>query len=169
MRFILVFGFTFFFTEASNTEASFLSDFYLGGNLPEVEVVCKLPDPDHLDLLARLVSCEAGNQPFRGKLAVANVVVNRMEVRNRSLKQVVYRKGQFDGIKTKRFYSEPDSSCVRAAFLILTGDKVLPKEVLYFHNPKLSTDVKWVRKLKAHLHELIGDHGFYYDPRLLIP
>lgn len=52
---------------------------------------------DDLKLLACLVHSEAGNQSYEGKLAVANVVLNRVNSRKYSntIKGVIYQPGQF--------------------------------------------------------------------------
>ncbi len=52
---------------------------------------------DELKLLAALVHAEAGNQSYEGKLAVANVVLNRVKSRKypNSIYDVIYQKSQF--------------------------------------------------------------------------
>lgn len=52
---------------------------------------------DELKLLACLVHAESGNQSYEGKLAVANVVLNRVKSGKypNSIKSVIYQKGQF--------------------------------------------------------------------------
>lgn len=52
---------------------------------------------DELKLLACLVMAEAGNQTYEGKLAVANIVLNRVKSSKfaNSISGVIYQKGQF--------------------------------------------------------------------------
>lgn len=52
---------------------------------------------DELMLLACLIHAEAGNQTYEGKLAVANVVLNRVKSSKfaNSISGVIYQKGQF--------------------------------------------------------------------------
>ena len=52
---------------------------------------------DELKLLATLVHSEAGNQSYEGKLAVANVVLNRVKSSKypNSIYKVIYQSGQF--------------------------------------------------------------------------
>lgn len=52
---------------------------------------------DELKLLACLVHAEAGNQSYEGKLAVANVVLNRVKSSKyaNTIKAVIYQPGQF--------------------------------------------------------------------------
>ena len=138
-----------------------------------VEVTAKrktYTDKD-LYLLARLVYSESGGEPYEGKLAVANVVINRMKRKNYTLTKVIYQKGQFDGIKTSRFISTKKGEeivfkeCLKAAEEILEGKRILPHTVQYFHNPKTSTDNKWTRYIEKHQYMKIGRHLFCHNPR----
>lgn len=49
------------------------------------------------ELLAALIYCEAGNQPYEGQVAVGAVVLNRVRsgVYPNSIREVVYQSGQF--------------------------------------------------------------------------
>ena len=48
-------------------------------------------------LLAAIIYCEAGNQSMQGKIAVGNVVLNRVNSRKfpNTISKVIYQKGQF--------------------------------------------------------------------------
>jgi spore germination cell wall hydrolase CwlJ-like protein len=50
---------------------------------------------DELQLLSCLIHAEAGSQSYETKLAVANVVLNRMRSYSESMKSVIYKPGQF--------------------------------------------------------------------------
>ncbi len=54
-------------------------------------------DADEVKLLAALIQCEAGNQPYEGKLAVGAVVMNRVKsgAYPSSIYGVIYASGQF--------------------------------------------------------------------------
>ncbi len=54
-------------------------------------------DADEAKLLAALIQCEAGNQPYEGKLAVGAVVLNRVKsgAYPSSIYGVIYASGQF--------------------------------------------------------------------------
>ena len=54
-------------------------------------------DADEVKLLAALIQCEAGNQPYEGKLAVGAVVLNRVKsgAYPNSIYGVIYASGQF--------------------------------------------------------------------------
>lgn len=85
-------------------------------------------DADSAYLLAALIQCEAGNQPYEGQLAVGAVVMNR--VRNSAypstIHGVIYASGQFTPASSgrlDRLYSsgEVKSSCIQAAKEALSG------------------------------------------------
>ncbi len=54
-------------------------------------------DADELKLLAALIQCEAGNQPYEGRVAVGAVVLNRVKsgAYPNSIYSVIYASGQF--------------------------------------------------------------------------
>ena len=54
-------------------------------------------DADEVKLLAALIQCEAGNQPYEGRLAVGAVVLNRVKSGGypNSIYGVIYASGQF--------------------------------------------------------------------------
>lgn len=56
---------------------------------------------DELYLFATVIYTEAGNQEYEGMLAVANVILNRMEngYWGTTLEEVLFAKGQFEGAK----------------------------------------------------------------------
>ena len=53
-----------------------------------------------LDLLAAIIYCEAGNQPYIGQVAVGNVVMNRVKsaVFPNTILEVIYQKRQFSPV-----------------------------------------------------------------------
>jgi peptidoglycan hydrolase CwlO-like protein len=58
-----------------------------------------------LDMLAAIVECEAGNQPYEGRLAVASVVLNRVNNPRwpNTISEVLYQANQFTPVKSGRF------------------------------------------------------------------
>lgn len=53
--------------------------------------------PDEQALLASIIFCEAGNQPYEGQVAVGAVIMNRVRssVYPNSIAEVIYQSGQF--------------------------------------------------------------------------
>jgi len=54
-----------------------------------------------LRLMASIINCEAGAEPYQGKLAVGVVVMNRIKSRSfpNTLKKVIYQKYQFSPVR----------------------------------------------------------------------
>lgn len=83
-------------------------------------------------LLACLVTAEAGYEPYEGKLAVANVVLNRLSggAYGNSMTDVVYARNQFSVAKSGRLATVmsqgPNSESVRAAEEAISGVNNVP-------------------------------------------
>lgn len=89
------------------------------------------------ELLAAIVYCEVGNQPFATQKAVANVVLNRVEDKRfpSTIKKVIYARGQFGPVRNgslsralKKGVSKAAHDAARAA---LNGDNNV-EGYLYF-------------------------------------
>lgn len=90
-----------------------------------------------LRLLSALIYCEAGNEPYAGKLAVGIVVMNRKESKDfaDSVKGVIYQKCQFSPVRngslkralsrydSGKFNSAAEKQCIKAAKEALSGEK----------------------------------------------
>ncbi len=107
-----------------------------------------------LDLLARVISHESGNQPLAGKIAVGNVILNRVAHRSfpKSISDVIYERNQFPGATN----ASPNAESVIAAKLCLDGAVTVPG-ALYFNGAGKSC---WASRNKTHL-ATIGGHAFY--------
>lgn len=83
-------------------------------------------------LLACLVMAEAGSEPYEGKLATANVVLNRLSSGRygATMKDVIYAKGQFSvaasGRLAKILANGPNAGSVQAAQEALSGVNNVP-------------------------------------------
>lgn len=90
------------------------------------------------ELMASLIFCEAGNQPYEGQVAVGAVVLNRVKssVYPNSVSEVIYQSGQFspamsgwlDRVRANAGYSE---SALQAAEDALNGSNPVG-DCLYF-------------------------------------
>ncbi|OCA85662.1 hypothetical protein A8F94_12355 [Bacillus sp. FJAT-27225] len=117
----------------------------------------KLTDEEK-ELLARLVHAEAKGEPFKGKVAVAEVVLNRIEDHQfpDTVKEVIYQKRQFDPVANGEINKPAGQEARKAVDEALTPeDKVT--EALFFYNPEIATDT-WIRT-RTVIDE-IGDHHF---------
>ena len=90
------------------------------------------------ELMASIIYCEAGNQPYEGQVAVGAVVLNRVKssVYPNSVSEVIYQSGQFspamsgwlDRVRANAGYSE---SALQAAEDALNGSNPVG-DCLYF-------------------------------------
>lgn len=108
--------------------------------------------------LSRIIHAESGNQPLEGKIAVGNVVMNR--VRNpkfpNTLYDVLFQKNQFSPASSGSIYREPNAESVVAAKLVLDGAQVVP-EALFFNGAGARS---YASRNRAYV-TTIGDHDFY--------
>lgn len=96
----------------------------------------------NLELLAAIIDCEAGGQTYEGRVAVGNVIMNRILDRRfqTTIYDVVYGPGQFSPVKNgflaRKLAQGARPECVQAAKDVLAGVWVIPKEFLYFCTPE---------------------------------
>jgi len=117
-------------------------------------------DQDDLFWLSRVIYAESGNQPMEGKLAVGNVVMNRVEnpIYPDTIQGVLAQKNQFSTYKDGKLAERtPNASSVIAAKLVLDG-AVLEETrgALYFDSNTRS----WASRNKECI-AVIGGHKFY--------
>ncbi len=118
---------------------------------------------DDLYWLARLINAESGNQPMDGKVAVGNVVVNRVADPTcpDSIYAVIFDKRygvQFSVTETGGIYAEPNEESLVAAKLCLEGYNVAGDSI-YFVNPDIGVS-SWFTQTRVYVAS-IGDHDFY--------
>lgn len=83
---------------------------------------------EELKLLANIIYCEAGSESYVGKVAVGNVIMNRVKSASQpnTITEVVYAKGQFSPVRNgslQRALSsdKADAACYQAAIEALAG------------------------------------------------
>lgn len=117
-------------------------------------------------LLATVVSWESGNEPYEGKLAVANVVLNRVRS-NRypsTITGVIYQRSQFSGVSdgaggpSTRFKARlekgPSNDCIKAAKEALSGVNNIGT-YLSFRSTRIAEYDRYAS------YTVIGSHVFY--------
>lgn len=111
-----------------------------------------------LYLLARVVYGEARGEPYKGQVAVAAVVLNRVKSSEfpNSISGVVYQSGAFDAVKDGQVNLSPDETAIKAATDAMNGWDPT-NGCLYYYNPATSTN-KWMLSLPVTLS--IGRHNF---------
>ncbi len=117
------------------------------------EAAAKAAQQADRELLAALIFCEAGNQPYEGQVAVGAVVMNRVKSSSYpdNIEDVIYQSGQFgpamtgwlDSVLASDGYTE---SAMQAAADAMAGSNPVG-DCLYFGNGN------WGLK--------IGDHYFH--------
>jgi N-acetylmuramoyl-L-alanine amidase len=111
-----------------------------------------------LDLLARLVHAEAKGEPFEGKVAVASVVINRVDHHQfpNSIEKVIKQDGQFQPVDNgaiKEPAEKIDKKAVKTALALEDqGDGSL-----FFYNPEIAEN-HW-QKTRT-VTKKIGNHHF---------
>jgi len=114
-----------------------------------------------------VINSEAIGQSYEEKLRTGSVVLNRVKDSEfpDSIEEVVCQSNQFSGINSKYFIidnvTKKGQESIRAAWFLLKNGSILPKDVLYFHNPLKATDHGHVRKFKYKLF-FKGDGHWYF-------
>ena len=110
---------------------------------------------EELKLLANIIYCEAGSESYVGKVAVGNVIMNRVKSASQpnTITEVVYAKGQFSPVRNgslQRALSsdKADAACYQAAIEALAGAQPVGGKLFFRRNNGRSGQV-------------IGNHVFY--------
>ena len=111
-----------------------------------------------LYLLAKLVHSEARGEPYTGQVAVAAVVLNRVDDSRfpNTIAGVIYQPWAFTAINDGQFNLEPNNSAYQAARDALNGWDPTYGAV-YYYNPRTATS-SWIRSTKTVT--TIGRHVF---------
>lgn len=114
--------------------------------------------------LSRIIYAESGAEPFLGKIAVGNVVLNRVksDIFPNTIYEVIFDKKhgtQFAPTSSGSIYNTPNADSVAAAKICLEGYSV-DESVLYFMEPRLATNT-WISQNRRFAFQ-IGAHHFYY-------
>jgi N-acetylmuramoyl-L-alanine amidase len=107
-------------------------------------------------LLARLVEAEANGESFAGKVAVARVVLNRVESSEfpDSISEVIYQAGQFSPVSNGSINRSASEDSKRA---VLEAMKQGNDGSLFFYNPRTATS-RWLDGKPTV--KVIGNHTF---------
>lgn len=114
--------------------------------------------------LSRIIYAESNTEPFDGKIAVGNVVMNR--VRSSEFPGSVYSVvfdteygTQFTPVANGTIYNTPSSDCVIAAKICLEGFSY-SDGIIYFMDVAAASNM-WIANNRR-LAFVIGSHSFYY-------
>ncbi len=147
--------------EWSNTDNEYK---VYSGDTSRLKTASQVYRDDEIYWLARIINAEAGAEPMQGKLAVGNVILNR--VRSPQFPNTIYsvifdRKFgvQFSPTANGSIYKTPSAESIIAAKMCIEGYS-LSTDVLYFFNPKTSP-TNWISQNRQFAFK-VGNHAFYY-------
>lgn len=141
-----------------------LGGFYVTGGTGEIENGSSYYKADEVYWMARIINAEAQGEPLLGKIAVGNVVLNR--VRHKDFPGTIYgvifdkKYGvQFTPTATGTINNSPNKESIIAAKICLEYYSI-DRDILYFVNPSLAPG-SWASRNRE-LFKKIGNHEFYY-------
>ncbi len=128
-----------------------------GGTTTASSTSASIVSSDHR-LLSKLVYAEARGEPYKGQVAVAAVVLNRVRSSSfpNTISGVIYQKNAFSCVSNGSINKTPDSSAIRAARDAMNGWDPTGG-CLYFYNPRATSD-RWIRSRTVKT--VIGNHSF---------
>ncbi|OPZ69911.1 MAG: Spore cortex-lytic enzyme precursor [Firmicutes bacterium ADurb.Bin467] len=117
----------------------------------------KIVSADHR-LLSKLVYAEARGEPYKGQVAVAAVVLNRVASSSfpNTISGVIYQSGAFSCVSNGQINRTPNATAIRAALDAMNGWDPTGG-CLYFYNPAGTSD-RWIRTRT--IKTVIGNHKF---------
>lgn len=114
--------------------------------------------------LSRIIHAEAAGEPYRGKVAVGNVVLNRVNSKDfpNTIYNVIFeyygKIPQFSPVADGTIYNTPCNECIQAAREALNGSRPVGNST-YFFNPSKAAGT-WIVRNKSYVTK-IGGHAFY--------
>ena len=111
-----------------------------------------------IDLMARVVYAESRGEPYKGQVAVAAVIINRLKNNNfpKSIHEIIYQPWAFSSTLDGQIYLTPNTTAYKAVYDAINGYDP-SYGALYFYNPTLSTS-SWIFTRQTTIK--IGNHIF---------
>jgi len=118
---------------------------------------------DELYWLSRIIEAEAAGESFKGKIAVGEVILNRVESADfpNTIWGVIFDNKfgvQFEPTSNGTIYNNPSTDSINAAKTALSGSNYVGN-CLYFLNPTIA-ESKWIVNNREFF-TTIGQHDFY--------
>ena len=140
------------------------SSFYITSGSGGILSGDKFYREDEVYWLSKIINAESGGEILKGKIAVGNIILNR--VRSKSFPNTIYsvifdkKYGvQFSPVANGTIYNTPNSQSIIAAKICLEGYSI-NNDILYFVNPTISPS-NWIVNSRE-FYAKIGNHAFYY-------
>ena len=113
--------------------------------------------------LSRIIEAEASGEPFKGKVAVGEVILNRVKCEEfpNTIWGVIFDKNfgiQFEPVANGTIYNTPSEDSILAAKTALNGSNYIG-ECLYFLNPTIAKST-WITKNREY-YTTISKHKLY--------
>ncbi len=124
-----------------------------------------ITDEDY-QVLLKIVEAEAGGEDIKGRMLVANVILNRMEIGfgGNTISAVVFDEGQFSPVTSGRIFKvTPSETTIEAVERVLSGEDY-SKGALYFMCRELASKrgIRWFDENLKFLFKH-GCHEFYVE------
>ena len=112
-------------------------------------------------LMAKVVFAESSSEPYEGKVAVASVILNRLNHPEfpKTVNEVIKQKNAFSCLIKGELKVVPDVSSYKAVYDALKGIDPT-SEALFYYNPKIATS-SWMKNVGKHNIKIIGNHVFF--------
>lgn len=140
------------------------SSFYITRGTGGIVSGDKFYREDEVYWLSKIINAESGGEILKGKIAVGNVILNR--VRSPYFPNTIYsvifdRKNgvQFSPVANGSIYKNANADSIIAAKICLEGYSI-DNYILYFVNPKVAPN-SWVGQNRPFFAQ-IGNHAFFY-------
>lgn len=113
---------------------------------------------EEMELLARAVYSEARGEPFQGQVAIAEVILNRVEHPDfpDTISAVIYQPWAFTAVHDGQFWLTPNDQAYEAVEAALAGENPSGGAVFYY-NPVTASN-RWIRSRP--IITTIGKHVF---------
>src|SRR5690606_28584101 len=114
----------------------------------------------NVDMLAHVVYGEARGESYEGQVAVAAVILNRMESSEfpDTLSNVIFQKNAITAVNDGQYWLQPDAAAYQAVRDAFDGWDPTGGAV-YYYNPYTATD-QWI--FTRTVIKQIGSHNFAY-------
>lgn len=121
---------------------------------------------DDYQVLLQIVEAEAGSEDIKGRMLVANVILNRLEIGfgGDTISEVVFDEGQFSPVADGRFFKVvPTEDTIEAVERVLAGEDVSEGAIYFMCRERASKKgIRWFDKKLKFLFKH-GGHEFYSE------
>ncbi|CCQ97895.1 Spore cortex-lytic enzyme [[Clostridium] ultunense Esp] len=113
---------------------------------------------EEIQLLTRVVHAEANGEPYAGQVAVAAVILNRLESPDfpKSIKGIIFEPYAFESVANGTIWQTPDATARRAVYDAIRGYDPTHGALFFFNPATAKSKWMWSRKPLA----TIGHHIF---------